>query len=443
MSLRLKLILALVALSTAATAAIGLFSYRTTAHRLEEQIDNSLVDATLRLAERPDRFTPGGQDEEPGFRGEADVAVQLLDPDGTTRTNGTALPVDDADLKIATADRALDLTRDVTVGDNRYRMLTAGYGNGLGAVQTARSLEENERVLAGLRSSIFVAALVVIVGAVVLGSVIARQITRRLVRLTAAAEEVATTRNLAIEVPVSGTDESARLGVAFNEMLTALARSKEDQQRLVQDAGHELRTPLTSLRTNVFTLRRSDRLSDDQRGQVLDDLETETEELTRLINEVVELATDRRGDEPEEQLQLGVLVERVAGRASQRSGRDLRVAVDDTVVMGRPLALERAVGNLIENALKFDDDGPIAVACSGGRVEVADHGPGFDDADLPRVFDRFYRSTAARSRPGSGLGLAIVADIVERHGGQVYARNRPDGGAVVGFTLPALTQPSP
>jgi two-component system sensor histidine kinase MprB len=124
------------------------------------------------------------------------------------------------------------------------------------------------------------------------------------------------------------------------------------------------------------------------------------------------------------------------------------VGADGTVVLGRPLALERAVGNLVENALKFDQNGPIAVACSQGRVEVADRGPGFDDEDLPRVFDRFYRSTAARSRPGSGLGLAIVADIVGQHGGEVYARNREGGGAVVGFTIPAghatpsaLTQP--
>jgi two-component system sensor histidine kinase MprB len=450
-SLRLKLVLALVALSTAATAAIGLFSYRTTEQQLEEQIDRSLVEATRRLAERPEPPPVGidERDDRRGLRGETDVVVQLLGPDGDTISyQGDALPVDDVDLQIARADRALSITRDVTVGDDRYRMLTAGTGDGLGAVQTARSLGEIERVLAGLRSSILVAAIVVIVAAALLGAVIARQVTRRLVRLTAAAEEVTATRRLDVEVPVSGTDETGRLGVAFNQMLSALARSKQDQQRLVQDAGHELRTPLTSLRTNVYALRRSDRLTPEQQGQVLDDLEGETEELTRLIDEVVELATDRRGDEAEEQVQLGALVERVAGRASQRTGREVGVGTDDTVVIGRPLALERVVGNLVENALKFDELGPVAVACSQGRVEVVDRGPGFDEEDLPLVFERFYRSTAARSRPGSGLGLAIVADIVAQHGGEVYARNRDGGGAVVGFTLPvdpaaptALTQP--
>ena len=453
MSLRLKLVLALVALSTAATAAIGLFTYRTTAHQLEEQVDRSLLDATNGLAQRPERLPPRIQGDDPddrrGFRSETDVVVQLLGPDGEpVASDGGSLPVEDIDVTVAGSERALDVRRDVTVDDDRYRMLTTGYGNGLGAVQTARSLEEVERVLAGLRSSILMAALVVTLVAASLGWLIARQVTRRLVRLTAAAEQVTATRQLDVEVPVSGTDETGRLGSAFNEMLTALARSKQDQQRLVQDAGHELRTPLTSLRTNVYALRRSDQLSPEQQDQVLDDLEGETEELTRLIDEVVELATDRRGDEAEEQIRLGALVERVAGRSAQRSGREVLVGADGTVVLGRPLALERAVGNLVENALKFDQDGPIAVACSQGRVEVADRGPGFDDEDLPRVFDRFYRSTAARSRPGSGLGLAIVADIVGQHGGEVYARNREGGGAVVGFTIPvghttpsALTQP--
>ena len=453
MSLRLKLVLALVALSTAATAAIGLFTYRTTAHQLEEQVDRSLLDATNGLAQRPERLPPRIQGDDPddrrGFRSETDVVVQLLGPDGEpVASDGGSLPVEDIDVTVAGSERALDVRRDVTVDDDRYRMLTTGYGNGLGAVQTARSLEEVERVLAGLRSSILMAALVVTLVAASLGWLIARQVTRRLVRLTAAAEQVTATRQLDVEVPVSGTDETGRLGSAFNEMLTALARSKQDQQRLVQDAGHELRTPLTSLRTNVYALRRSDQLSPEQQDQVLDDLEGETAELTRLIDEVVELATDRRGDEAEEQVRLGALVERVAARSAQRSGREVLVGADETVVIGRPLALERAVGNLVENALKFDQDGPIAVACSQGRVEVADRGPGFDDEDLPRVFDRFYRSTAARSRPGSGLGLAIVVDIVGQHGGEVYARNREGGGAVVGFTIPvghttpsALTQP--
>ena len=438
MSLRLKLVLALVALSTAATVAIGLFSYRTTEEQLRSQVDQSLVDASRRLGDRPGDRDGFGPPDGGGFRSAGDVVVQLVAADGTAVSyRGVALPVDDTDRSIAAAQQSLSASRDAQVDGDSYRILTTGYGESRGAVQAGRSLAETEQVLDALRTRILVAALVVVVGAALLGTVIARQVTRRLVRLTGAAEQVTETGSLDVQVPVSGTDETGRLGTAFNDMLAALARSKDDQQRLVQDAGHELRTPLTSLRTNVFALRRSDELTAEQRSQVLGDLEGETEELTRLINEVVELATDRRGDEPEISVRLGPLVERVAARAAQRSGRAVPALVDGTVVMGRPLALERAVGNLIENALKFDESGgPVEVECRSGRVEVADRGPGFSDADLPHVFDRFFRSTSARSRPGSGLGLAIVADVVEHHGGTVYAGNRAGGGAFVGFQLP-------
>ncbi len=439
MSLRLKLVLALVALTTAATVAIGVFSYRTTQQQLLGEVDASLADTVTSYARPggPSR-PPGGDSDRDRFRSEGDTLVQLLSSDGTVVAyRGESIPVSDDDREIAAAQNARTAYRDDTIDEESYRILTVGAGGGRGAVQSARSLAETGRVLAALRTRILAASLVVIAVAAVLGALIARQVTRRLVRLTGAAEQVTATGSLDVEVPVSGTDETGRLGTAFNDMLAALARSKQDQQRLVQDAGHELRTPLTSLRTNVYALRRADELDEAQRVRVLDDLQSESEELSRLVDEVVELATDRRGDEPEVQVPLRPLVEQVAQRAQQRSGREVVVHADDTVVLGRPMALERAIGNLVENALKFDESGgPVELTCATGRVEVADRGPGFADGDLPHVFDRFFRATSARSRPGSGLGLSIVHDVVEHHGGTVYAGNRPGGGAVVGFQLP-------
>jgi two-component system, OmpR family, sensor histidine kinase MprB len=439
-SLRLKLVLALVALSALATAAIGFFSYRTTQQQLLGEIDSSLTESAAQFGQRGAGGFPGGQPDpdRDRYRNEGDSVIQVLYSDGTAYGHvGEALPIDDQDRTVAASALRTVAFRDAEVDDEPFRILTAGLGDARGAVQVARSLAETERVLAALRTRILVASLVVVTVAAFLGALIARQVTRRLVRLTGAAEQVTATGSLDVEVPISGTDETGRLGTAFNEMLAALGRSKEDQKRLVQDAGHELRTPLTSLRTNVYTLRRADELGPEQRARVLDDLQGETEELTRLINEVVELATDRRGDEPEVQVRLKPLVERVAARSAQRSGRSVLVHSDDAVVLGRPLALERAVGNLVENALKFDETGgPVDLTCTAGRIEVSDRGPGFDEADLPHVFDRFFRATSARSRPGSGLGLSIVHDVVEAHGGTVYAGNRPGGGAVVGFQLP-------
>ena len=456
MSLRIKIVLALVALSATATVAIGVFSYRTTAKVLGEQIDQSLLATSNRLIQpredrplnnnrRPPRPEPQVSAQAgralAEIAGNTDLAAQLVRTDGEViatqgLSGGATLPIDNADLSIAAAGTAESAFRTVQLDQGNYRMLTSSNGRGRGALQVARSLAENEALLATLRTRILLAALLVMGMAAAFGWIIARQVTLRLVRLTSAAERVTETGSLEVQVPVSGLDETGRLGTAFNEMLAALSRSKGDQQRLVQDAGHELRTPLTSLRTNVFTLRRSEELSADQRSQLLTDLEGETEELTRLINEVVELATDQRNDELLVDVTLSDLLGRVAEKASQRSGRQVIVQADSTQLLVQPRGLERAVGNLIENALKFDQtEGPIYVNCGAGRIEVYDSGPGFTDADLPHVFDRFYRSTEARSQPGSGLGLAIVADYVQRQGGTVFAENRLDGGAIVGFQL--------
>ena len=104
---------------------------------------------------------------------------------------------------------------------------------------------------------------------------------------------------------------------------------------------------------------------------------------------------------------------------------------------GKPGRLARAIANLLDNAGKWGPAGTsVEVTLRGGRLEVRDHGPGIAEADLPRVFDRFYRSAAARTTPGSGLGLAIVEQVAAEHGGCAFAGNAGDGGAVVGFEVP-------
>jgi two-component system sensor histidine kinase MprB len=161
---------------------------------------------------------------------------------------------------------------------------------------------------------------------------------------------------------------------------------------------------------------------------------SETRELSSLVDELVALATDQASEESPAPVRVAEVVERVVERACRRSGRYIDVSADDSVVMVRPQSLERALTNLVGNAVKFSD-GPVEVRVDRGRVEVLDRGPGIDTADLPRIFDRFFRSDAARSLPGSGLGLAIVRDMAEHHGGSVFAANRPDGGACIGFVL--------
>ncbi|MEI7591619.1 MAG: HAMP domain-containing sensor histidine kinase [Actinomycetes bacterium] len=452
MSLRVKLVLAIVVLTTAATLCIGWFSYAVTADRLTREVDRSLQTGSeliehgsqASLTEELPGQSSGSDDQVPSSE---QLFVQMLDAHGlvTARTRGVSLPVGDIDRQIA-AGSELSTHRVITLDGEPYQMLTRSIDGNRGAIQVVRSLAETNRILNALRNFIFLAAVVIVGAAAGVGWLIALQITRRLVRVTNAAEEVASTGRLDVTVPVEGTDEAGRLGVAFNEMLTALSQSKDAQKRLVQDAGHELRTPLTSLRTNVSVLRRHNDLPPDARARVLDDLDSETKELTTLVNELVELASDQREVEESETLDLGELVSRITERAQRRTDRQFDLHVESgsvNEIVGRPLAIERAVSNLLDNATKFDPDGvePIAVSVATGRVSVCDRGQGIADADLSMIFERFFRSDEARSRPGSGLGLSIVNDIATAHGGHTFAEQRAGGGACVGFVIPVVAQP--
>jgi two-component system, OmpR family, sensor histidine kinase MprB len=448
-SLRFKLVLAIVALTAASTVTIGVLSYAGIAHRLESEVDRSLDDAARQVASPdPDGDRPGFNNNDhsetpqrqpdnrpPSFE---QILVQYLDRGGAVvaAPAGLDLPVDDHDQAVAVGTLA-EYRREVDTDSGEYQVLTTSLGS-QGAVQVARSLGETNRLLSSLRTLTIVITLAVIAAAAVVGWLIARQITRRLRQLTSAAESVAETGALDIEVPVDGTDEAGRLGASFSKMLNALATSRDAQQRLVQDAGHELRTPLTSLRTNVSVLRRHDDLPPQTAAHVLDQIDDEAHELTDLVNELVELATDRRDQEPATDVDLGDAVRRAVSRARRRTERDIRAVTDHSRVLAQPSSIDRALSNLIDNATKFAPDGPIDVSVRAGRVEVADRGPGIDPADIDHVFDRFFRATSARNRPGSGLGLSIVRDAAEGHGGQVFAEPRDGGGTVIGFALPVI-----
>ncbi|MDO8392018.1 MAG: HAMP domain-containing sensor histidine kinase [Actinomycetota bacterium] len=447
MSLRLKLVLALTLLSVCATAAIGVASYRSTKQQLEGAVDHSLDNAARQMQEGPAIGDPDGDGDGHGRdngydrpRSFEQVLLQRIDSLGVVLIAPPSgqLPVSDADLEVASStDPEARARYDIQLDGEPYRMLTINYEGG--AVQLARSLEESHESLESILDSTLLAVALVALVSALLGWLVARQVTRRLSRLTVAAGVVASTGRLDVAVPIDGRDETGQLGRAFSGMLSALHTSKQEQHQLVQDASHELRTPLTSLRTNVAVLRRRfGSLDVGSREQLLADLDSETRELTDLVNELVELATDRRDDELVQSVRLGDAAERAAARSRRRFGRDVVVTADDSVIEGRPNALERAIQNLVDNACKFAPEGPVEVTIVDGLVIVRDHGPGLTEADIPHLFDRFYRSVEMRSKPGSGLGLAIVKSVVEAHGGAVFARNAPGGGAELGFEVPVV-----
>lgn len=228
--------------------------------------------------------------------------------------------------------------------------------------------------------------------------------------------------------------------MAFNRMVAALATSRHQQHRLVQDASHELRTPLTSLRTNVEVLeQRGSRIGQEQRDELVRDIKVEVVELSELVAELVNLATDEHTAELAERIRFDVLVEEAVDRTRRRHDWEIESELEACEVIGRPGMLDRAVSNLLENAVKWSPDGePIRVVLEAGTLTVHDRGPGIPADQRDKVFERFFRTMDAQKKPGSGLGLAIVDQTVTSHGGEVFVLDSPDGGAAVGFRLPGV-----
>jgi two-component system, OmpR family, sensor histidine kinase MprB len=306
-----------------------------------------------------------------------------------------------------------------------------------GALITVQPLGPTQHALERIRFWILLVGGLGIAIAAALAAAVATVALRPVRRLTAAAETVAATGNLGERVEVATNDELGRLAARFNGMLAALEESVGRQRRLVADASHELRTPLTAARTNVDLVREG-KLPDEEVRHALDEASVELDSLTSLVSDLVELA---RGEERKlrlEDVALDDLVAAAVERAKSRApAATFVMSLTPVQVHVDPVLVERAVGNLLDNAVKYSPPGaPIEVSVREGEVVVADHGPGIAEVDLPRIFDRFYRAATARAKPGAGLGLAIVREAAEAHGGQATAESDADG-ARFRLTLPA------
>ncbi|MDO5067323.1 MAG: HAMP domain-containing sensor histidine kinase [Propionibacteriaceae bacterium] len=262
-------------------------------------------------------------------------------------------------------------------------------------------------------------------------------------RLSNAVKNVTHTDQLT-PIRIYGKDDLGELTQSFNLMLKSLATSREQQRQLIADAGHELRTPLTSMRTNIELLVADDKsgmLPEGARSEILDDVSAQLGEFSALVGDLVALTRDDHLQREPERLDFSEVVEAALARAERR-GPNITFHTDlvPVAVLGDASTLERAVTNLLDNAVKFSpSDGAIWVELSGeGVLTITDSGPGIAPEDLPHIFDRFYRSDRARNTPGTGLGLAIVAHTVEAHAGTVKAGNHPGGGARFTLRLPVL-----
>lgn len=429
-----------------ALAALAVFV--TARAELQHEIDRSLLSRARAAAATP-LGDPALLIQVPSSAfGAADVRLALVRADGEEfpALGEAALPVGPQEFAVAAGLRP-DSLRTVQIGGVPYRLVAVPVSPGL-ALVLARSLAETERVTAALALVLVIVGLVGIVAAASAGLAVARAGLAPVERLTGAAERVARTKELR-PIEVSGNDEIGRLARAFNAMLVALADSQTRQRQLVVDAGHELRTPLTSLRTNLDLLAQTDGGRDlpaGERGQLLADVRAQVGELTDLVGDLVQLAREDAQEEPVDSVDLIPVVERAVERARLRaSGLNFEIHLEPWRVDGRAGQLERAVTNLLDNAVKWSPPGgTVSVTLRGGVLRVADEGPGIDEADRPHVFDRFYRAADARRLPGSGLGLAIVRQTAESHGGSVEAGSAYGGGALLTMRLPGrIPDPEP
>ncbi|WP_088317517.1 HAMP domain-containing sensor histidine kinase [Kineosporia sp. R_H_3] len=461
---RPRSLLARLALRTAVTGfgfflvaggAVVVVAARTTVSQVEDQLQavaNALERLPVGVTTDATTFCETVTTQAPvALSGRRQVLVQLTAPDGT----------------VCRADGAPDLTVAEPM-PGRLRMIT---GSSLPAVRgefgqpvlvLSRPLDNGWTARVGgdltdfgvLAQRLWLTLLVIglpgALLAVLAGYAVTRNGLRPVRALADAAETIARTQDLTVrvEVPdVPAEDEVGRLATAFTAMTSALADARSRQARLISDAGHELRTPLTSLRANLDLLVRSERtgraLPAAHREALLADVTGQLDELSGLVSELVVLSHDEPA-RPRAEVRLDEVVVTAVERARRRAG-DRTVAADlvpCTLADADAVSLERAVVNLLDNAVKFsppastvsvrlEPGGPDAV-----RLTVDDEGPGIAAEHRTDVFERFWRADDARSLPGSGLGLAIVADAASAHGGTASVEEAPGGGTRAVVTLP-------
>jgi two-component system sensor histidine kinase MprB len=429
-SFRLRVtLLATAAVAVAVAAASGVV-YVVVRHQLLGEVDQSLVNRARDFVQHP------GPGPEFGIvplgpranLGGPPTYLQVIGANG----EGAAvkLPATDDAERLA-AQGGPPFFSDGHIQGVHVRVYSSQVAEGV-AVQVARPLDEVDHTLHRIGLYLLFIGLGGIALASALGLLVGQATLRPVGQLTSVAEEVTETRDLSRRIDAGSRDELGRLASAFNEMLEALDSSLKAQKQLVADASHELRTPLASLRTNIEVLAGGKRLPAQERRKLLEDVIGQVEELSALVGALVELDPDAA---PElEDVRLDELVAAAVERARLHSPEvEFTTELAESVVSASPSLVDRAVSNLLDNAAKWSDS--VDVSVTGHTVTVRDHGPGIAGEDLPHVFDRFYRATAARKLPGSGLGLAIVKQVAQAHGGVVTAENAPDGGAIFRLRL--------
>ena len=449
-SLRYRLVLLTTLIIVLGTAAAGVSTYQAARLSLYDQLDRELLTIATSTA---DQMATDYQETIGGNTTPLDTAnvigVLVAANTNVTPWVGNAnvpLKIGAPEIALARIQTGASARDGQTADGTRYRMVAVPFidqatGNAY-ALVIARALAPTASGLGNLATLQWVISIVAILLCVTAAILVANATLDPIQKLTTVVTEITST-DTPHTIPVRGASEVADLERSFNSMMDSLAASRQQQNRLIADASHELRTPLTSLRTNVELLiadQKTSMLPPEARPAILSDVAAQLSEFTALINDLVSLSRGDVSPSGFTELDFAEVVSRAIGRA-QRRGPNLTFAVSlqPVYVNGDAVTLERAVTNLLDNAVKFSPDGGvITVRLDENGLVIADQGPGIAPADVPHIFERFYRSDLSRNTPGTGLGLSIVDHTVSAHGGTVEVGDNPGGGAVFTVHLPQV-----
>jgi two-component system sensor histidine kinase MprB len=468
--IRSRLALLVAAAVAFAVAAVSVTCWFIVQGKLYDQVNEDLRKTAFKTRESPwVEQAVNACTQTPQNTGLRTTYAEVLTEDGTT----CVLPNSLSTIKVTQADKDVVKKAGEADAPGIFRNGTDEDGNAMrvitlplplvmrdgtttqpvnAALIVALPLEGTQSTLNDLALILLLVSGIGVIGAGAAGLAVARAGLRPVDKLTEAVEHVARTEDLSVRIPVEddAEDEVARLSRSFNSMTSALTNSRELQQQLIADAGHELRTPLTSLRTNIELLTRSEEtgrpIPAADRKALLASVKAQMTELASLIGDLQELSrSEGQRGERVQVISLEETVESALRRARLR-GPELTITADlqPWYVRAEPSALERALVNILDNAVKFSPEGgSIEVQLAAGVLTVRDHGPGIPAEELPHVFDRFWRSPSARALPGSGLGLSIVARTIQQAGGEVALARAEAGGTVVTVRLPGAPIPPP
>jgi signal transduction histidine kinase len=404
--------------------------------------------------------------------GERNIEVMLVGADGQLRPVGASSP-GTATIETDTAVGGT-VRGTVTLGETRYLYVATTVRKPAASAAKAIAFLAVDRsgalALADVGRTIPIVLVVILLIAAPIAIGLSRSVTRPLQRLADATADIPAGR--AVPLPLTGPREVRELTGTFNAMTAELDATRLREAELLANLRHDLRTPLTVITGFAAALADGTATGDAAAGAA-HAIEVEAARLERLVAEVGAIDRIRSGEEQirPELLDAAEVVAATATRFGPKaaaSGVTLTIAPSTGGTGGQPmtmaadrLALDRMLGNLVENALaaaKASVAIEVAAARLGNdvdaiRIDVVDDGPGFPNGSAARAFERFWRGDPARSGAlggnaagsgsGSGLGLAIVKELAAAHGGEAHAENRPEGGARVGVTLPRVPWPAP